>query len=110
MSTAQKQVNGHPEGADFKEYLLSEYSNIAQAHFKTIETISTFFRNYLVIVSIPISVLAILISIFAGAEALRTIVLIRVPLSVILLAVSLAGVGVLLYIVNLRMDAILYAR
>jgi len=96
--------------SDFKEYLLSEYSNIAQAHFKTIETISTFFRNYLVIVSIPISVLAILISIFAGTEALRTVVLLKVPLSVILLAVSLAGVGVLLYIVNLRMDAILYAR
>lgn len=110
MSTSQKEVNDHPQVTDFKEYLLSEYSNIAQAHFKTIDTISTFFRNYLVIVSIPISVLAIFIGIFAGTEALRTVVLIRVPLSAILLAVSLAGIGVLLYIVNLRMDAILYAR
>lgn len=110
MSNSQKQVNAHPEGTDFKEYLLSEYSNIAQAHFKTIDTISTFFRNYLVIVSIPISLVAILVGIFAGSEVFKTIVLFRIPISFLLLAVSLAGVGVLFYIVNLRMDAILYAR
>jgi len=110
MSTTEKQTNDHPQGTDFKEYLLSEYSNIAQAHFKTIDTISTFFRNYLVIVSIPISLIAILVGIFAGSEVFKTIMLFRIPLSFLLLAVSLAGIGVLFYIANLRMDAILYAR
>jgi len=110
MSATEKQANDHPQGTDFKEYLLTEYSNIAEAHFKTIDTISTFFRNYLVIVSIPISLIAILASVFAGSEAVQAIFSIRVPLSIILLAVALAGIGVLLYIVNLRMDAILYAR
>jgi len=106
----QSKLPDTPEKSDFKEYLLSEYSNIAQAHFKTIDTISTFFRNYLVIVSIPISLIAVLVSIFSGSETIETILSIRIPLSVILLAVSLAGVGVLLYMANLRMDAILYAR
>ncbi len=96
--------------SDFKEYLLSEYSNIAQAHFKTIETISTFFRNYLVIVSIPISVIAVLAGVFAGPELLKTLLAMRIPLSLIFLVVSLVGLGVLLYIASLRMDAILYAR
>lgn len=109
MSATEKQANNHPQRTDFKEYLLSEYSNIAQAHFKTVDTISTFFRNYLIIVSIPISLIAILVSIFAGS-VLKDILLIRIPLSAILLTVSLAGVGVLFYIINLRMDAILYAR
>lgn len=110
MSTSQRQADDHAEEAEFREYLLSEYSNIAQAHFKTIDTISTFFRNYLVIVSIPISLVAILVGIFAGSELFKTIMLFRVPVSFLLLAVSFAGVGVLLYIANLRMDAILYAR
>ena len=110
MSTSQKQADGHAEEAEFREYLLSEYSNIAQAHFKTIDTISTFFRNYLVIVSIPISLIAILVGIFAGSEVFKTIILFRIPLSFLLLAVSLAGIGVLFYIANLRLDAILYAR
>ena len=74
---------------------------LTQAHFKTIDTISTFFRNYLVIVSIPISLIAILVVIFAGSEVFKTIMLFRIPLSFLLLAVSFAGVGVLLYIVNL---------
>jgi len=86
----QSKLPDTPEKSDFKEYLLSEYSNIAQAHFKTIDTISTFFRNYLVIVSIPISLIAVLVSIFSGSETIETILSIRIPLSVILLAVSLA--------------------
>jgi len=96
--------------SDFKKYLLSEYTNIAQAHFKTIETISTFFRNYLVIVSIHISVIAVLAGVFAGPELLKTLLAMRIPLSLIFLVVSLVGLGVLLYIASLRMDAILYAR
>lgn len=94
----------------FKEYLLSEYNNIAQAHFKTIETISTFFRNYLVIVSIPISVIAVLAGVFGGPDLLKTLLIMRIPLALVFLVVSLVGLGVLLYIANLRMDAILYAR
>jgi uncharacterized HAD superfamily protein len=99
-----------PKESDFKDYLLSEYSNIAQAHFTTMETISSFFRNYLVIVAIPISLIAAAASIFKSENLLSLLSSYKLPLAVMFLAVSLTGIGVLLYIVNLRMDAILYAR
>ena len=45
------------------EYLRGEYQNIAQAHFRTMEAISSFFRYYLLIMSAPIPVLALFISV-----------------------------------------------
>ena len=62
-----KPASGHGE-SNFEKFLLSEYSNIAEAHFKTIETISTFFKHYLVIMSIPITILIILINIPIGKK------------------------------------------
>jgi len=110
MENTDTQQDKPSPNSDFKEYLLSEYANIAQAHFKTIETISTFFRNYLVIVSIPVSVIAVLAGVFAGPEILRTLLAMKTPLALVFLVVSLVGLGVLLHIASLRMDAVLYAR
>ena len=85
-----------------EDFLLAEYNNIAQAHFKTMETISTFFKQYLLVVSLPLSVLAV--SEKAG---------INLPhLAGLLLGivVSLVGLCVFGYMINLRLDALLYAK
>jgi uncharacterized HAD superfamily protein len=104
-------INGGADKA-FCDYLLAEYNNIAQAHFKTMETISTFFKHYLVIMSIPITLLIIFLNVFLGKGNVIETSMSQFGLFplIILLIVSVSGLGVLVYIINLRMDAILYAR
>jgi len=95
----------------FKDFLLSEYSNIAQAHFKSIETISTFFRYYLLIMSIPLSAIAVISQIGSGKTQLADVVnQYELLISIILFCVSLIGLGVFCYVINLRLDVVLYAR
>jgi len=97
--------------SDFKEYLLSEYSNIAQAHFRTIEAISSFFRYYLLIMSLPITLIALFISLSSRTDEFLMLISNLSPLlSAILIVISLVGFGVLLHVISLRMDVILYAR
>ena len=43
--------------AKYEKFLLKEYDNIAQAHYNTVDTISTFFKHYLLIVSLPLPIL-----------------------------------------------------
>jgi len=95
--------------SNFEKFLLSEYSNIAEAHFKKIETISTFFKHYLIIMSIPITILIIFINIAIGKELTDIISKASPFLAIILLVISGAGFGVLCYIINIRLDAVLYA-
>ncbi len=92
---------------DFEDYLLEEYSNIAKAHFKTMETITSFFRYYLIIMALPISIVAMFLN---DTNIQKNTTHIIAPLYWIFLIVSLSGFCVMLYIVNLRLDAILYAR
>jgi hypothetical protein len=88
------------------QYLLDEYDHIAQAHFKTMDTLSAFFKHYLLIMSVPISVGVALLSSSRNANALALVAV--GPWVLVLVAVL--GLLLFLYIVNLRMDAILYAR
>lgn len=95
----------------FKDFLLSEYSNIAQAHFKSIETISTFFRYYLLIMSIPISAVAIFFQISPDKQKVLNIIFdYKLPISIVLFCIYAIGLGVFCFMTNLRMDSILYAR
>lgn len=95
----------------FEDFLLSEYQNIAQAHFKSMETISIFFRHYLLIMSIPISAIAVISQITTGNRNATSIVLqYYSPISIVLVCIAVVGFGVFCYIVNLRMDTVLYAR
>ena len=103
-----KMTDKHP---NFKDFMLSEYSNIAQAHFKSIETISTFFRYYLLIMSIPISAVAVFFQIARDKEQILIMVhQYKFPLFTVLICISFIGVGIFSYITNLRLDTILYAR
>jgi len=99
------------DSKNFRDFLLSEYSNIAQAHFKSIETISTFFRYYLLIMSIPISIIAIISQFGLDKEQFINLVnQFNLPILITLMSISLLGLGMFCYIVNLRLDAVLYAR
>jgi hypothetical protein len=96
---------------DFEDFLLEEYQNIAQAHFKSIETISTFFRYYLLIMSIPISVIAVISQISSEKINISFIIAnYNIPISILLFCISFIGLGIFSYVANLRLDAILYAR
>lgn len=88
----------------FKEFLLREYEEVAGAHFKTLESISAFFKNYIVIMSLP----AAIFSYFFSKDNFSNFNYLL--LSIAFLAFSIIGMGVCLYVINLRLDAILYAR
>ena len=93
------------------KFLMEEYSNVAQAHFKSIETISTFFRYYLLIMSIPISVVVVIFNIGATEKSMTSLVeSYKFPIAFVLFCISLIGLGVCCYIINLRLDVIFYSR
>lgn len=101
------------KGNSLSDFLLSEYSNIAQAHFKSIEAISTFFRYYLLIMSIPLTAFgAILASVNKETMPIIEKILIKnlSLISMVFFGVALVGICVFLYIINLRLDVVLYAR
>jgi len=103
--------NKMSDESKFEKYLLSEYTNIAQAHFKSIETISTFFRYYLLIMSIPLSTIAIISRFPSDTQQTSNIFEeYKLPISAVLSCISLVGFWVFCYITNLRLDTILYAR
>jgi hypothetical protein len=106
------QASDKPEKTSFQDYLLAEYQYLAQAHFNTINTISEFFKQYILIVSLPISVAVV----FLKPADLKTSGILdylqshpSIP-SILLFLIFAVGLGVLGYVVNLRFDALLYAR
>lgn len=94
----------------FEDFLIAEYSNIAHAHFNITDTISTFFRHYLLIVSLPLPLLGV---VFKGSTWTEMVVALRTFAPLIAVGsgfVALVGFCVMCYVSNLRFDAILYAR
>lgn len=102
----------------FDRFMLAEYEHIAQAHFATIDTLSTFFRHYILIVSLPIPIAAVFLhpswwtTEVDMYEAQPHQFLQSHPyiISLALWLLVLAGIMVLCYLINLRHDALLYAR
>jgi len=95
----------------FRDYLYKEYSYIAEAHFKTIETISTFFKHYLALMTIPIILITYLFATASkNVQIIEMINTLKLPGAILLIVIASAGCAVMLYIINLRLDALLYAR
>lgn len=95
----------------FHGYLTTEYTHVAEAHFRTTEAISSFFRYYLLIMSVPIALLSGFVGLSkTRTERLAVIADFGTVVGIVLLLVALAGLVVMAYIVNLRLDAVLYAR
>lgn len=105
------------EAADAKppkkhdDFLLAEYGSIAQAYFNSTTTIATFFKNYLVIVGLPIPVFVFLLTQLGKGGPIPSIPDELSPLVPVLGGfIGLLGLCVMLYVVNIRLDALLYAR
>ena len=96
----------------FDEFQLSEYVNISNAHFETLKQVTTFFRFYLIIISTP-SILLLFVKInnnlsglFKGTWELSTTIFI----ALMFIVLSIIGILSCMHIINIRFDAILYAR
>jgi uncharacterized HAD superfamily protein len=92
---------------EFDKFQLEEYKNISQAHFKTNETISIFFRYYLLIMSIPILVAGFFVqtgNIIIYFEEYYQI------FAILLFIIGIIGCCMLGWTIVLRMDCVLYAR
>src|SRR5688572_20011928 len=89
--------------ASFEEFLLAEYTNIAQAHFNTVDSVSNFVKHYLLIASAPI----FLVVLFADLRDMSPNALLS-ALATQPLAPALVGSGLLLmgllvlgYVINI---------
>src|SRR5262245_55785758 len=99
-------IGAHAGMSAFEDFQQSEYQHIANAHFKAIESISSFFRYYLLVVGLPISVVAAILGLSSqgqGQTALAPAILYFA--STLCIAVAVAGFCVLIQIINLKMDA-----
>ena len=112
------QVPSTNDANSYERFLLAEYDNIAQAHFNTKNSISSFFKHYLLIVSLPLPILAIVFGKASNTSADKPFPFPTDTLSLYLLnlipflfmIISIVGILVMLYIVNLDLNASLYAR
>ena len=97
----------------FDKFQLEEYKNISTSHYESVKQVSAFFRYYLLIVGAPAFILYLLrdkdegLSIFLSGESPESYYTIA---SVYLIAIAFVGLFTMLYIVNLRHDAVLYAH
>src|SRR5438270_13853062 len=90
----------------YEDFLLAEYGSITQAYFNTTTTIATFFRNYLVIVGLPIPIFAFLLTQLSRGGNLPTIPEDLSPfIPGFACMIGVLGLFVMLYVVNLRLDA-----
>jgi hypothetical protein len=96
----------------FEAFLLAEYNNIANAHFNTVDSIANFMKNYIVIASVPFFVIGVLLSAKQSPEGALLAAVTRNPWvpGTLMVGLSVVGLCVLGYIINIRCDAILYAR
>jgi hypothetical protein len=96
--------------ADFSDFQLKEYENISQAHFKTNEMITAFFRYYVLVMTVPITAFGALFTLSGGDKALSHMEFWQWPISVLLIAFGILGGLMMLYVTGLRCEVILYAR
>ena len=96
----------------FEEYQKEEYGRIAEAHFKTADAISSFFRYYLVIMALPLSILGVLATaaIKGDSKLLQLLADAKPILAFLFIVISAIGICIMMYVINLRLDALLYAR
>jgi uncharacterized HAD superfamily protein len=97
--------------SQFHDFLLAEYAHIADAHFKTNETISGLFQQYFTIVALPFTALVVAISLEPARAAITTNAgPSLIAATVLFLVIALIGFMVLVHMSNLRFDTLLYAR
>lgn len=94
----------------YEDFLLTEYENIAKAFFDVKASVSAFFRYYLLVMSLPVSLSIAFFSKFDNlkySEAFAHIYYIGAAAFIVL---SIAGFLMTMYIISSGMNAKLYAE
>src|SRR5712691_8630548 len=93
-------------------FLLAEYDHVSQALFDVNKTITQFFQFYLLILTFPVSLAGALVKLTNSSLTVQSILESELAprLALVFLVIAVVGLGMLVYIVNLRLDALLYAR
>lgn len=93
----------------FQDFLKEEYRNIAAAHFNAGTTINQFFQFYLLIIGIPVTGAGVLAR-FGGQAFDIGNVLAQPITSILAAAIAVSGVCMMAHLINLRLEALHYAR
>jgi hypothetical protein len=94
---------------DSTDFMLTEYDRISTAYFGLRDQVNEWFKAYLTLVGLPLTVLAAVLKIASGNISIS---LTNLPdiVSALLILVSFLGFFVTLTIISMRMEMILYAR
>jgi len=101
---------------EYDDFMLKEYEKIVESHFNTQNSISSFFKYYLLLLGAPFYIIGFTIADNANnsVQTFGTIIQIlntySTPAAVFFFMLALAGLCVMTYLIALRMDALLYAR
>jgi hypothetical protein len=97
---------------EFKEFLLTEYSNIASAHFETGKQVSTFYKYYLIILAAPVVIVTLNQNKNLGKIITPSVedIPIHWVAFIIMLLISVFGFLISWVVIDLHHDSILYAR
>jgi hypothetical protein len=92
-----------------KEFMITEYDKISSAYFGLRDQVNEWFKAYLTLVGLPLTILAAVIKIAEGSLSASIINLPDIVAGLLIL-VSLLGLFVTISIISMRMEMILYAR
>jgi hypothetical protein len=96
----------------FRDFLMAEYNNIANAHFNTVDSLANFIKHYLLIASAPLFLFVLLADLKDTQPGeIQQILAIEPFLAPVLgTAFFVISIFVLGYTINIRADTLLYAR
>lgn len=94
------------------KFLLAEYDHVSQALFDVNKTITQFFQFYLLILTLPVTLAGVVFRVANGTLTLEAVLQSKLApaIATVFGVIALVGLSMLVYIVNLRLDSLLYAR
>jgi hypothetical protein len=94
---------------DASDFMMQEYDQIASAYFGLHDEVNEWFKAYLALVGLPLTVLAAVLKV---SDSQTTVSIANLPdvVSGLLIAVALLGFFVAMTIITMRTEMILYAR
>lgn len=97
----------------FDSFQLEEYKNISESHYESLKQISTFFQYYLLTLGAPAFILSIIAKKETGMDDFFKGLEMPIYYDFVFyyfIAISFVGYFIYLYVINLRLDALLYAK
>ena len=94
----------------YDEFLLEEYGNIAKAYFDVKNSVSSFFRYYLLVMSIPISLLMVVVLKFENFNSDGVMTQFIYISAIAFVVISLAGHFMTRYIISAGLNSKIYAE